>query len=174
MASGSELDYATLAAHGIHRWVYIEPEMEQYDDYDYDDDDDDEYEPEQYEEQDDEDDGGFEREYTVDEDRLLLRTTDAMTHSFRSFAVDSTPRAPAAAASTTTTTLVAVDAKDGEDTCFVCLDKVPDCKFIDCNHGHICCICADRLIKGSGKCPLCRGVVTRYEVVDTTPDSWDN
>ena len=169
MASGSELDYATLAAHGQ------EPEMEQNDDYD-DDYDDDDYEPEQYEEEDDEDDGGFEREYTVDEDRLL-RTTNAMTRSFRSFAVDSTPAA-AASTTTTTTTLVAVDAKDGEDTCFVCLDKVPDCKFVDCNHlnntGYICCICADRLIKGSRKCPLCRGVVTRYEVVDAVPDSWDN
>ncbi len=126
MATAAQLEshreYAALAALGFHRWVYIEPEMQQYEsDDDYDEDD---YEPEQYED----------------------------------------------AADAYTTTLVAVDAKEGEDTCFVCLDKVPDCKFVDCNHGHICCICADRLIKESGKCPLCRLAVTRYELVQTTTD----
>ena len=161
------------------------------DDYDDDYDEYDQYEPRPragiFQEDDDEDDGGFDREFTVDEEDV--------TRSFRSFTVRSTnnppPRAPAAALvaadASTTTTLVAAEAKEGEDTCIICLDKVPDCKFVDCNHlnntGYICCICADKLVKGSRKCPLCRADVTRYEVVvvaadksdnDEVPDSWED
>lgn len=117
----------------------------------------------------------FERDFTMDEDRTA---TNAMTHRFGSIAVGSTNDL------IPTTTLVAADAKEGEDTCIICFDKAPDCTFVDCNHlnhtGYICCICADRLIKGTGKCPLCRGVVTRYVVVvaddksDDVPDAWDD
>ena len=125
------------------------------------------------------------REFTVDMDENEDRTvTNAMTHRFGSIAVGSTNDFIPTAAVTTTTTLVAADAKEGEDTCIICFDKAPDCTFVDCNHlnhtGYICCICADRLIKGTGKCPLCRGVVTRYVVVvaddksDDVPDAWDD
>ena len=182
MASRSQLlnSDVIISANGVFRRVYEEPDLEDY----YDDD----YEDEQSrflrdvhgvrEEQDDM--LLFERDFTMDKDRTA---TNAMTHRFGSIAVGSTNDfIPAAAV--TTTTLVAADAKEGEDTCIVCFDKAPDCTFVDCNHlnhtGYICCICADRLIKGTGKCPLCRGVVTRYVVVvaddksDDVPDSWDD
>ena len=60
-------------------------------------------------------------------------------------------------------------AEEGQDTCCVCLDNVPDCKLTGCHKstagGYICGVCADRLVRGSRKCPLCRGNATRYEVV---------
>ena len=89
-------------------------------------------------------------------------------------------------------------AEEGQDTCCVCLDNVPDCKLTGCHKstagGYICGVCADRLVRGSRKCPLCRGNATRYEVVvveaevaavvvvpiqkkedeEETPDSWDD
>jgi hypothetical protein len=60
-------------------------------------------------------------------------------------------------------------AEEGQDTCCVCLDNIPDCKLTGCHKstagGYICGVCADRLVRGSRKCPLCRGNATRYEVV---------
>ena len=78
--------------------------------------------------------------------------------------------------------LVAEEAKEGDETCCVCLSNVPDCKFVDCKHretGFICRICADRLVKSSTgrSCPFCRKAVTDYKVIvpvkpnHTWPDS---
>jgi hypothetical protein len=66
------------------------------------------------------------------------------------------------------TVSVATEARDGEDTCIVCLDNTPDCRFTNCSHskaGYICCFCADRLLarQGGGRCPLCRGDISHYE-----------
>lgn len=60
-----------------------------------------------------------------------------------------------------------IKAKEGEDACVVCFDNVPNCKFVDCDHGgFLCSICADKLLSQRGaRCPLCRGNITKFTLV---------
>ena len=72
------------------------------------------------------------------------------------------------AAHTTTTevaqpTYVATEAKEGEETCIICMENVPDSVF-DCGNKGFCCACADKLLKTTRKCPLCRMTVTTFRV----------
>ena len=73
------------------------------------------------------------------------------------------------AAHTTTTevaqpTYVATEAKEGEETCIICMENVPDSVFTDCGNKGFCCVCADKLLKTTRKCPLCRMTVTAFRV----------
>lgn len=124
---------------------------------------------------------------TRERDEVFLRM-----QNFHPFAVDNTPAAgnavEAAANTGTATTIIAtIKAKEGQDECFICLENVPNCKFVGCNHSeasYICAACADRLVKTSQKCPMCRRAVTQYEEVaaapvkpeqnDEIPDAWDD
>jgi hypothetical protein len=56
----------------------------------------------------------------------------------------------------------ATPAADGDDACVICFENVPDCKFPGCSHGEkgfICAVCADKIVKSSKKCPMCRAPV---------------
>jgi hypothetical protein len=90
------------------------------------------------------------------------------------------------AAHTTTTevaqpTYVATEAKEGEETCIICMENVPDSVF-DCGNKGFCGVCADRLLRTTPKCPLCRKTVTAFRVekpeemedLDDVPVSWDD
>ena len=65
----------------------------------------------------------------------------------------------------TSPTPEAEKAKDGEDACFVCFTNVPDAKFPQCGHSGLCGVCADKLVKSTNKCPLCRETVTSFAKV---------
>jgi hypothetical protein len=126
----------------------------------------------------------------VAERHIEARVANAMTRrvvvvSTTMMMTASSAAAAASSSSNNNNTMVvaaaAAEAKDGEEPCIICFDKIPDCRFVDCSHtttGFICRICADRVIKESGKCPLCRKAVTRYAVVERgeeeVPDSWDD
>jgi hypothetical protein len=110
----------------------------------------------------------------------MIEDRDYQPFALINFAQDNRGAAPAA------TPVTAEVAKEGEDTCCVCMVNVPDCKFLECSHpGFICKVCADRIVnlKGDGKrCPLCRTGVTKYEVIQKpveeegtaeVPDSWE-
>lgn len=61
---------------------------------------------------------------------------------------------------------VAKEAAAGEDTCFICLDNVPDAKFNECGHSGVCCKCADSVIRRGMACPLCRADVFDFTVTE--------
>ena len=64
--------------------------------------------------------------------------------------------------------LAVTQATGDGDTCLICCENVPDCKFDDCNPGHgqfLCAVCADRLLKRGMNCPFCRGNITKFTVV---------
>jgi hypothetical protein len=60
-------------------------------------------------------------------------------------------------------TYVATEAKEGEETCIICMENVPDSVF-DCGNKGFCCVCADKLLKTTRICPLCRMTVTAFRV----------
>jgi hypothetical protein len=77
-------------------------------------------------------------------------------------------------------TYVATEAKEGEETCIICMENVPDSIF-DCGNKGFCCVCADKLLKTTRKCPLCRKTVTAFRVekpevedLDDIPVSWED
>ena len=75
-------------------------------------------------------------------------------------------------------TYVATEAQEGEETCIICMENVPDSVF-DCGNKGFCCVCADKLLKTTQKCPLCRKTVTAFrvekpEVEDDVPVSWED
>jgi hypothetical protein len=75
-------------------------------------------------------------------------------------------------------TYVATEAQEGEDACIICMENVPDSIF-DCGNKGFCCVCADKLLKTTRKCPLCRKTVTAFsvekpEVEDDVPVSWED
>ena len=50
-----------------------------------------------------------------------------------------------------------------DDTCYVCLNNVPNAVFTDCGHAGICCPCAHKIVTGAlPTCPLCRVEVTSF------------
>jgi hypothetical protein len=59
-----------------------------------------------------------------------------------------------------------IQAQEGEDTCYVCMDNVPDAMFPDCGNTGICCLCAHRIVTSTQTCPLCRGSVASFRVID--------
>ena len=62
--------------------------------------------------------------------------------------------------------LAVTQAKVGGDSCFACCENVPDCKFVDCDHGSfMCAVCADKMLKLGMKCPMCRGDITKFSVM---------
>jgi hypothetical protein len=66
--------------------------------------------------------------------------------------------------------LAVTQATGDGDTCLICCENVPDCKFDDCNPGHgpkgfLCAVCADRVLKRRMNCPLCRGNITKFTAV---------
>ena len=79
-------------------------------------------------------------------------------------------------------TYVATEAQEGEDACIICMENVPDSVF-DCGNKGFCGVCADKLLKTTRKCPLCRKTVTTFRVEeveepkkeedDGVPDAWD-
>ena len=76
-------------------------------------------------------------------------------------------------------TYVATEAQEGEDACIICMENVPDSVF-DCGNKGFCCVCADKLLKTTRKCPLCRKTVTTFRVEkpkkeeeDGVPDAWN-
>ncbi len=56
------------------------------------------------------------------------------------------------------------EALEGEDTCYVCMVNYPDARFTPCNNTGICCACAQRITRSTGKCPLCRAAVTSFQL----------
>ena len=83
-------------------------------------------------------------------------------------------------------TYVATEAQEGEDACIICMENVPDSVF-DCGNKGFCGVCADKLLRTTPKCPLCRKIVTTFRVEekpkkveepkkeeeDGVPDAWD-
>jgi hypothetical protein len=76
-------------------------------------------------------------------------------------------------------TYVATEAQEGEDACIICMENVPDSVF-DCGNKGFCCVCADKLLTTTRKCPLCRKTVTTFRVEkpkkeeeDGVPDAWN-
>lgn len=60
-----------------------------------------------------------------------------------------------------TTVPLPTKAQEGEETCFICLDNKPDSAF-DCGNSGFCCVCAEKLLETTQKCPLCRKTVTSF------------
>ena len=58
---------------------------------------------------------------------------------------------------------VATEAQEGEDACIICMENVPDSVF-DCGNKGFCCVCADKILKSTQRCPLCRKIVTSFRV----------
>jgi len=44
--------------------------------------------------------------------------------------------------------------------CIVCMDAPNDHAFMTCGHLCVCASCARQIVEGSGRCPVCRGVVS--------------
>lgn len=88
------------------------------------------------------------------------RELNATIHRFRALKPSATP---------SSSLIKAIKAKDEEDdTCIICYEMVPDCRFVGCHRsdfGYVCAVCADVIIKQKKTCPLCRGAVTKYEQV---------
>ena len=57
-----------------------------------------------------------------------------------------------------------IRANEDDDTCYVCLNNVPNAMFTDCGHAGICCPCAHKIVTGALRtCPLCRVEVTSFD-----------
>ena len=69
--------------------------------------------------------------------------------------------------------VVAKTAKDSEDACFVCFTNVPDAMFPQCGHAGLCCVCADKIVKTTQKCPLCRKAAASFAPAQGG-DLWKN
>ena len=55
-------------------------------------------------------------------------------------------------------------ANEDDDTCYVCLNNVPNAVFTNCGHAGICCPCAHKIVTGALRtCPLCRVEVTSFD-----------
>ena len=59
-----------------------------------------------------------------------------------------------------------IQAQEGDDTCYVCMDNIPNAMFPDCGNKGICCLCAHRICTTTQTCPLCRGSVASFRVID--------
>ena len=59
-----------------------------------------------------------------------------------------------------------IQAQEGEDTCYVCMDNIPNAMFPDCGNTGICCPCANRIVTSTQTCPLCRGSVASFRAID--------
>jgi hypothetical protein len=59
-----------------------------------------------------------------------------------------------------------IQAKEGEDTCYVCMDNIPDAMFPDCGHTWICGPCANQIVTSTQTCPLCRRRVASFRAID--------
>ena len=62
--------------------------------------------------------------------------------------------------------LPTIPAQEGENTCYVCMDNIPNAMFPDCCNTGICCLCAHRIVTSTQTCPLCRGSVASFRVID--------
>ena len=56
-------------------------------------------------------------------------------------------------------------ASEGEDSCFVCTENMPNARFTPCSHSGLCCACAYKIFQLTKTCPLCRGKVTSFQRV---------
>ncbi len=55
------------------------------------------------------------------------------------------------------------EALQGEEECYICYHNFPDAKFTPCGNRGVCCACAQRITRSTGKCPLCSLDVTSFE-----------
>jgi len=46
--------------------------------------------------------------------------------------------------------------KKDSGICVVCFQNEVNTIIVDCRHGCLCSVCAKKILKGSGKCPICR------------------
>ena len=49
---------------------------------------------------------------------------------------------------------------DKKNVCVVCLENKKTHAFNPCGHMCVCETCADKIIQGNAKCPMCRGDIT--------------
>ena len=134
----------------------------------------------------------FEDRWRVVEMGLNMRAERAEMQELEAFQnmIEDNRGTPAATPVTAEATPVtAEEAKEGEDTCCICMVHVPDCKFTECSHpDFICKVCAHKIVNvrnDDGKiCPLCRTAVTGYKILQISkpveeekaevPDSWED
>ena len=48
------------------------------------------------------------------------------------------------------------DEEEGLDLCAICMECVPDTVFVPCGHAVSCSACADKVLRRTAECPMCR------------------
>lgn len=58
-------------------------------------------------------------------------------------------------------------AVDANSLCIICFERIKNAVFLNCGHGGVCYACALDTCVVSGKCPLCRSLISQIVIVES-------